>query len=557
MKEIGNDIKVITREICHEFGQKIDKDLKASVFEAFENADVTDEDGNNIKDNKLTGAEVSNFFEALGLELQQKFQNWFDGKIDVKNIIDSTQTSTTDGKKTEYDKDKYTQAIAAISADNIEDVLFNNGTILLGYDVMLQFLNPYFLDPENTNPRSRAEVVQDLTHLRDVLSEWCRKNGIDTTELDNTELNFNPTIEDYASGQSDNIAEDVILKYFWLMNDFVESRPYIEVMNRDHTEQMQAAIDQRYEQAVNNHEKLTTKHPKRTMRQAINSHLIKKFDKIAQKYAEDLENDPVFREDYEYKRGNCELTLNDSGNGQIDKLARQRTGNCWLLAGINALVHTPEGKAFLERNILKDEEKHIFAIHLQQAEDRQLPRPNGDGIYVFTEKEVLNIQHRNKGLVSGEGDIAAFALAIEAYMHDANLKPPEEVGRYYSDGYSLCGLYEMLTGVIAETGDNTDIGISNIDKTIKQAKKDPLNSFNELCELAESKTAAITLAYGAEHAVSVVGFDGECLLIEEPNYSTAIFEGKLKLVKKFPPTYRVSFKDYQKLFTGQSVFRWK
>lgn len=555
MKEIGKDITIITKDICNEFGQKVDKKLQQSIFEAFENSDISDENGNNIKDNKLTGDEVKTFFEKLGVELGQKFQNWYNDKISIEDIINNTQTYDADGKKTVYNKDKYTQAIKSINSDNINDLFFKNGSINIGQEILKQFLNPHFADTENANPRTRDEVAEDCEHIRKVMSEWCKKHGIDTGKLDSIKINYYLSEENTPEKQADNSPQTVMSNYFQLMINYNNAMYYSEIMTRDVSDKMQDAIDKRYEDAINKNEKLTSKKPQNSRIQKSNAREIAKIDKILAN--ENFVANKATRQEIENYRNYGESTLNDPGNGEIDKTATQITGNCWLLAGINALIHTPKGKEFIEKNILKDNEKHIFAVHIQQAENRHLPHPNGDGIYVLTEKEVMESQNIKNGLVSGEGDIAAYALAIERYMKDANILPPEEVNKYYSDGYYIFGLFEMLTGEEIENFDLNSIGIKYDERTKENIAENPLNNFEELQKLVAEQNTAIVLGYKEEHVFSVVGTEGEYLLIQESNNYKAFFENTFKVKEGFPPTYMISKEDYQKYFIAQTAFRWQ
>ena len=553
MKEIGKDITIITRDICNESGQKFDKKLKMSIFEAFSDADVQDEEGNNVNDNKLTGTEIENFFTSLGVELQQKFKNRYNDKVDIRNIIDNTQEYDSTGRKTSYDKDKYTQAIRLISADNIGDLFFNNGTATNSNDIFKQFLNPYYEQDENTNPRTRAEVAEDCEHIRKAMSEWCKNHSIDTKELDAVKINYFPTAEDYKDGEPKNSAEKVMMQYFDLMYNYNESTHFSEIMHRNVSDKMQDAINRKYNETIEHNEKTTSDN----YNGALDSKAVEKMIKKTKKRLER----PKIRENR--KKGlqawvdYAQTMLNDSGNGKIDKTATQVTGACWLLAELNALAHTTEGKDFLERNLLKDEEKHIFAVHLQQAEDRKLPIPNGDGIYVLTEKEVLEAQNSENGLTSGEGDVAAYALAIERYMKDSNIQATEEVDEHYINGYYIYGLFEMITGETAEDFDLTTCGIKYEEKTQEEIKTNPLDNFKELQKLAQEQSSAIVLGYQKEHSFSVVGAEGEYLLVQESNNLKFIYDKIFKLKDGFPPTYMITNDDYQKYFTGQCVFKWR
>jgi hypothetical protein len=333
---------------------------------------------------------------------------------------------------------------------------------------------------------------------------------------------------------------------------------------------MQQAINAKYEQATKDGIELTTNNPalskeQKQMRE-INDKTKNLLDIAKKVYGEN--SDKVKRLEEQIKQN--ETMLNDSGNGMFDKSAMQLTGNCWLLAGINALVHTDFGKQFLEKNIVKDNEKHIFAVHLQEAENNNLPKPKGDGIYVFSEKEVLEAQNDDGGLASGEGDVTAFALAIESYLKESgkNLKEDQE---NYQDGNINYRLFELVTGLNAP---KTYLGVHNeigIQHEIAQEIDEPelidgegvrirtstrLNYFDKIYDMAEKKNAAIVLSY-ANHVFSVVGANENYILIQESNLSDS-YKDKFELIENsFPPTYKVNKDVFEKTFIAYSALRWE
>lgn len=109
------------------------------------------------------------------------------------------------------------------------------------------------------------------------------------------------------------------------------------------------------------------------------------------------------------------------GNGKFDNPAEQMTGNCWAHAGINAMMQTEAGRSYLNNLIIKNNITGAISIYLPGAEKQELPKPNGDGIYTYTEEEIAK---RVLNTSRGDGDYTAFMLAIEDFRkevtNDAN-----------------------------------------------------------------------------------------------------------------------------------------
>ena len=245
----------------------------------------------------------------------------------------------------------------------------------------------------------------------------------------------------------------------------------------------------------------------------------------------------------------------------MDRPAHQLTGNCWLLGAINSIVATGTGKSLLENHFKKDDEKHIFAIHLQEAENNGLPKPKGDGIYVFTEKEVLEMQNSNKGLSSGEGDVTALAMAVEQYLKESGETPGEN--GFYQEGGLSYRFFEIITGATAKEVNalqECDYGL----QYEYRLKSDPLgsDSFEKILNMAKDANYAIVLSKnepdeGGAHALSVVGTEGNYLLVQESNLSD-VYKDVFELIpNSFPPTYKVSEDVFKQYIFGYSALRMK
>ena len=128
------------------------------------------------------------------------------------------------------------------------------------------------------------------------------------------------------------------------------------------------------------------------------------------------------------------------GDGKIDEASRavQLTGNCWAHADINALVATPAGKELINNLITKKD--GVIAVKLPEAANKGLPKPNGDGIYTFSEFDIVD---GNINQSIGDGDITAVMLAVSQYFI--------EIGERSDIDNNMAGntpgrMFEILTG---------------------------------------------------------------------------------------------------------------
>ncbi len=92
-------------------------------------------------------------------------------------------------------------------------------------------------------------------------------------------------------------------------------------------------------------------------------------------------------------------------NGKLDEYTKQgKTGDCWLVAGVNSLNEKPLLKAALESLYEYDEKTGTAIVHL-----------NGVGkTYTITKEEFEN----SEALSSGDGDMRAFEIAIDKYIKE-------------------------------------------------------------------------------------------------------------------------------------------
>jgi len=299
------------------------------------------------------------------------------------------------------------------------------------------------------------------------------------------------------------------------------------------------------------------------MNSAIDNYILpKKVQKLTDRLQDDLDKADFYKE--RLKRPNLTSSdianleaklaeLPDEGNGQIDKPSINQPGICWLMAGINSLASTETGQKFLEKNIKKTDKngRTLFVVHLQEAEN------NGyhNGVYIFTKEEVLAAQDGNS-FTTGDGDIAAYALAVEAYLKESGNKKDFKDGKYSSSEYPFRA-YEILTGIERSYGDE-ETGVSHVvfrdkDKDSDIDADDVSDSFNKIKKLTDEKKAAFILS-DSEHAFSVIGTDGDYLLVQESTFDTEKYSKMFELMPdKFPPTYKIAKDDLAKFKTYSSI----
>ena len=264
-------------------------------------------------------------------------------------------------------------------------------------------------------------------------------------------------------------------------------------------------------------------------------------------YREMLEDPSISSEEKEDYKARL-INLPDEGNGEIDRPAKNWTGNCWVMGGINSLASTEIGRQFLNKNITKQTKNGttLFIVHLQEAENKGFPSSNKQGVYIFTEQEVLAIQNE-KGIATGDGDIAAYALAVESYLKDSGS------GKDINTGNNPDRMFEILTGLKRSSyGEATGITYAQNSDPVEFAA-----DFKNIHNLVKNQNAAFTLSDG-EHTFSVVGTDGDHLLVQESTFDTDKYSKKFELIENSaPPTYRISINDFKNKFISYASLQWE
>ena len=316
-----------------------------------------------------------------------------------------------------------------------------------------------------------------------------------------------------------------------------------DIIKQDYTSKLQESIDERYNQIQQSNGQLTPESSELTEDQ-------ERWAKYVEMYG--AKEDAASQK----KAKLFSSMIPDSGNGKIDKPAKQISNNCWLIGGINSLAITETGEKLLENNLHKDNEKHMISVHLKEAENNHMPQPKGDGIYTFTEKEIFDAQKRGDkdGLVSGDGDVTAYALAIEEYLKEKNNGELPAGKSHFSDGAPVARLYEIVTG---QSRSDANSGITFTQINEKNNSNETISKyFENIQNINQNKSGATSLnIYG--HAFCVVGTDKDNLLIQESNL-TEILKDKLELVpNSFPPTYKLPMDKFGSTVESFSNITWE
>ena len=106
----------------------------------------------------------------------------------------------------------------------------------------------------------------------------------------------------------------------------------------------------------------------------------------------------------------------DYSNGYFDKNSTQMAGNCWIHAGINNMLQNPKGKEIINNLVYKNKENGSVTVYLPGAAEKGFPKPNGDGMYTYSEAKLLNSSFN---ISMGDGDYTAFILAINDFRAES------------------------------------------------------------------------------------------------------------------------------------------
>lgn len=137
------------------------------------------------------------------------------------------------------------------------------------------------------------------------------------------------------------------------------------------------------------------------------------------------------------------ITQDLLGNGELSTNSTQQIGNCWLHGHINSIMQNEKGKEYLNKLISKDPKTGDITVFLPGAKEKGLPRPKGDGIYKYSEKDLLN---RINNTTAGDGDYTALVCAVEDYIKQTSGNPDANTNGGHNDDYSLLDIEKIIFG---------------------------------------------------------------------------------------------------------------
>lgn len=228
------------------------------------------------------------------------------------------------------------------------------------------------------------------------------------------------------------------------------------------------------------------------------------------------------------------------GDGKIpkDNKAIQKTGNCWAHAAINALAANPVTREMLNNLVSKN--SYVVSVKLQEAANKGLPKPKGDGIYSFSEGN-LTIGFRDQSM--GDGDVTAIMMAVSQYFTEIGENP--EMSSNNMNGNLSYRLLEILLGKKAEL--NLDYTISegikvstitgniwyfkNLEKMIMNKEGIAVVNFIEHANNQQDNPDVKLIGNAVlhdGHSYAIMDIDKSCVYLRDSNHP----EGIIKMGKK-------------------------
>lgn len=212
----------------------------------------------------------------------------------------------------------------------------------------------------------------------------------------------------------------------------------------------------------------------------------------------------------------------DAANGTIDKVNYQgRTGDCWLLAGLNSIAESENGKNLIKECISVNPETQDVTVKLNGGKDE----------FLISQHELL--KHGN--LSKGDYDLRAVEIAFKRYFN--SLTPPRTL-----DGGFAYETFEILTGnkssivttINPQDPEETSLKVVEGDKFIQfnsknaqQFKNKPLiimagdDALDEL-EKMQPNAAICADANTSEYELHQywIRIEGQNVIVKEPHNSS-------------------------------------
>ena len=216
--------------------------------------------------------------------------------------------------------------------------------------------------------------------------------------------------------------------------------------------------------------------------------------------------------------GNREIVENNTNfvepNGKIDSSFRQGLyGDCWLIAGIIAIIETPKGKETLEKLLEYDKKTGDVTVHLKGVNKK----------YRISAKEIAAFNQLSRG----DGDIRAIEIAIDRYFKEIAYTYPSSFvdieGNHTSAAFNVLLGNGELIGYKALK--NKDFNNKNYAYALGSLS---LNSKN----LAETENGEHKVKLSERHAYAIIKSDKDYVYLKNPNHSTNFSQKEVEAAQK-------------------------
>ena len=240
-------------------------------------------------------------------------------------------------------------------------------------------------------------------------------------------------------------------------------------------------------------------------------------------YTEDIKQDisshPEDKEKLEIdllRLGNRDIVENNTRyikpNGKLDMSFRQGDiGDCWLIAGIIAIIETPGGKEKLEKLLQYDEKTGDVTVYLKGVDKK----------YRISAKEMEEFSQ----LSVGDGDIRAIELAMDKYIKDLAYQYKNEDFDVDIDGNHSSTAFRALLGDGELIGYNELKNKNFNDKHYAYA----LGSLKINGQITgENENGDTKVILSEKHAYAIIKSDKDYVYVKNPLHNTNFSEEELK-----------------------------
>lgn len=212
-------------------------------------------------------------------------------------------------------------------------------------------------------------------------------------------------------------------------------------------------------------------------------------------------------------------------DGIIDNTYQGSTGDCWLLAGVNAVAQTPAGKKILED-----------AIQIHEDGNVTITLKGVDRSYTYTPEQILSYEYASSpsATATGDYDMNLIEMAVTDYRKELLAKPENERPRAMKQANARSPLnggtgeeiINYLTGKKGFTTADSNRIQNDIDAFAKNPERyaivvnfrnDAENIYSE--EAAELGDMSNVVNVISQHAYTISKVDDENVYVRDPRDS--------------------------------------